>query len=152
MFKLLKFILSFYKKTIRFLGFCFRQFFCFIYSNWVNLIKRTNPDKTFPKIQLYTKCEGSWTAEVGNHCSFGYKIGGFHHGGSIDLQPRYKNTRITIGNNISTNNNIKLCASNYIEIGDNSLIGKQIARMDHEIHGIRQDKRNQIAKIEKVVI
>jgi len=79
-------------------------------------------------------------------------MGGFHKGGSIELQARYKNSKIKIGNNIATNNNIMICAANYIEIGDNTLIGQYVTIMDHEAHGIAPDKRRQLGEIGKVII
>lgn len=90
--------------------------------------------------------------EFGKGCSFGYKMGGFHKGGSIEFQARYENSRIKIGNNIWTNNNIMICSVNYIEIGDETLIGQYVTIMDFEAHGIQPDRRRQIGEIGKVII
>lgn len=84
-------------------------------------------------------CEGAGIVEIGNGCSFGYKLGGFHKGGRIELQARYKDSRIKVGSNVYTNNNIMLCAANYIEIGDNTLIGQYVIIKDHEAHGINPE-------------
>src|ERR1019366_869205 len=73
-------------------------------------------------------------------------------GGSIEIQARYKNSKIKIGNDISTNNNIMLCAANYIEIGDNTLIGQYVTIMDHEAHGIEPDKRRQVGDLGIIII
>ena len=70
----------------------------------------------------------------------------------IELQPRYENTAIKIGNNISTNNNIFMCAANYIEIGDDTLIGHYVTNMDHEAHCIDPLKRRQTGEIGKVIV
>ena len=95
---------------------------------------------------------GSGIIEIGANCSFGYKLGGFHRCGSIEIQPRYKSSKIVIGRNLSTNNNIFICAANYIKIGDDTLIGQNVTIMDHEAHGTHPDKRRQIGQIGKVII
>jgi len=95
---------------------------------------------------------GLGTVEIGSNCSFGYKMGGFHRGGSIEIQARYKKSKIKIGNNVSTNNNIFLCAANYIEIGDDTLIGQYVTIMDHEAHGVNPNFRRQIGEIGQIII
>jgi acetyltransferase-like isoleucine patch superfamily enzyme len=95
---------------------------------------------------------GDGGLEVGSKCIFGFKLVGFYHGGCIELQPRYKNSLIKIGNNIATNNNIFICAANYIEIGDNTLIGQNVTIMDHEAHGTDPYKRRDIGEIGNVQI
>lgn len=114
-----------------------------------NQIKLT---KKQPACQQKTLITGKGTVEIGDNCSFGFKLGGFHRGGSIEIQPRYKDSIIKIGNNVATNNNIMFCAANYIEIGDDTLIGQYVAIMDHEAHGIDPLKRRQIGEIGKVII
>lgn len=79
-------------------------------------------------------------------------MGGFHHCGSIEIQPRYIKSYIKIGNNVSTNNNIFICAANYIEIGDDTLIGQGVTVMDHEAHGIPADKRRNLGEVGQVII
>src|ERR1019366_5361517 len=83
---------------------------------------------------------------------FVYKLGGFHRGRSIQFQARYNDSKIKIGNNVSTNNNIMVCAANYIEIGDNTLIGQYVTMMDHDAHGIEPDKRRQVGVIGIIII
>lgn len=90
--------------------------------------------------------------EIGNDCVFGFKLGGFHRGGSIELQSRYPDSMIKLGTNISTNNNVFMCAANYIEIGNDTLIGQFVTIMDHEAHGIMPDKRRETGEIGKVII
>jgi len=152
MLKLLKFIYSLFSKPISWFAFYSKLFFYFIFPNRLNLLRNRIFYLTFPKINQFTICEGVGIVEIGENCSFGYKMGGFHRGGSIELQARYKDSLIRIGNNVSTNNNIMLCAANYIEIGDNTLIGQNVIIMDHEAHGIDPDKRRQIGEIGKVII
>jgi len=45
-----------------------------------------------------------------------------------------------------------ICAANYIEIGDNTLIGNFVSIRDHEAHGINPDKRREIGEIGEVII
>lgn len=114
--------------------------------NQIKLIKKQ------PACQQKTLITGKGIATIGDNCSFGFKLGGFHRGGSIEIQPRYKDSFIKIGNNVATNNNIMFCAANYIEIGDDTLIGQYVTIMDHEAHGIDPLKRRQIGEIGKVII
>lgn len=152
MFKVLKFIYSLYIRVKKRLSLHFRQFFLFIYPNRVNILRSRIIYRSLPSFNQYTICEGRGIVEIGKSCSFGYKLGGFHRGGSIELQARYKNSKIKIGNEIWTNNNIMLCAAKYIEIGDNTLIGQNVTIMDHEAHGIEPDKRRQIGEIGQVIV
>lgn len=101
MFKFLKFIYSLYIKPKNWLAFYFRQFFYFIYPNRISLLQHRVIYSSLPTFNQFTVCDGSGIVEIGDNCSFGYKIGGFHKGGSIELQARYKNSKIKIGNDIS---------------------------------------------------
>jgi acetyltransferase-like isoleucine patch superfamily enzyme len=105
-----------------------------------------------PACQQRTFITGKGKVIIGGNCSFGYKLGGFYRGGSIEIQSRYKNAIIKIGNNVSTNNNIFICAANNIEIGDRTLIGQYVCMMDHEAHGIDNDKRKQLGVIGNIKI
>jgi acetyltransferase-like isoleucine patch superfamily enzyme len=105
-----------------------------------------------PSFNQTTLCNGKGVVEIGKNCSFGYRLGGFYKGGSIELQARYKNSKILIGNNVATNNNLFFCAANYIEIGDNTLIGQYVTVMDHEAHGIDPLKRRELGEIKEVII
>jgi len=105
-----------------------------------------------PHCNQLTKVTGSGKIEIGSGCTLGYKLGGFHRGGMIELQPRYENSFIRLGNNIATNNNIFICAANYIEIGNDTLIGQYVTIMDHEAHGLHPDHRREPGEIGKVII
>jgi acetyltransferase-like isoleucine patch superfamily enzyme len=89
---------------------------------------------------------------IGNNCIFGYKAGGFHRGGAIELQVRYKNAIIKIGKHVATNNNIFICAANRIEIGDNTRIGHYVTMMDFEAHAIKPIDRSKVGKIGEILI
>ncbi len=99
-----------------------------------------------------TLITGSGNIEIGNGCMFGYKPGGYFYNGVIEIQPRYENSLIKIGNNVLTNNNLFICSANYIEIGDNTLIGQGVCIMDHEAHGTQADKRCELGTIGTVKI
>jgi len=152
MYRILKLIYRFYSKPKNWIKYYLMQFFYFIYPNRINLLRHRIIYQSIPRFSQITICEGSGSVEIGRNCSFGFKMGGFHRGGSIELQARYVNSRIKIGNNIATNNNIMFCAANYIEIGDDTLIGQNVTIMDHEAHGIDPDKRRQVGKIGKVIL
>jgi acetyltransferase-like isoleucine patch superfamily enzyme len=112
----------------------------------IQLIKET------PKCNQLTKVTGSGKVKIGIGCSFGYKLGGRHRCGYIEIQPRYSDSRIEIGDNVLTNNNLFICAANYVSIGDNTLIGEHVTIIDHEAHGIHPNERRKIGEIGKVVI
>lgn len=129
-----------------------KRFLYFIYPNRIYLLKKNIVCSTRPAFNQYTICEGQGLVYIGENCSFGYKLGGFHKGGSIELQARYKNSKIVLGNNISTNNNIFICAANFISIGNDTLIGQNVFITDHEAHGMAPNKRRQLGDIGKVLI
>ena len=95
---------------------------------------------------------GPGTFLLGRNCTFGYKLGGFHYKGSIEIQSRYNNASIEIGDNVATNNNVFICAANCIEIGDNTLIGQNVTITDFEAHGIHPNERRRVGEIGKVII
>lgn len=108
--------------------------------------------KSIPLLEQVLLFNGDGMVEIGNNCSFGYKKGGFNRGGSIELQARYNSSKIKIGDNVATNNNIMICAANYIEIGNDTLIGQYVTIMDHEAHDINPTKRREIGKIGTIII
>jgi acetyltransferase-like isoleucine patch superfamily enzyme len=132
--------------------------FCKFYFNFIIpnlkpiLLKRIKLCGERPVCNQKTVVTGLGVVEIGNKCILGFKSGGFHRGGCIEFQPRTDNSKIIIGNNIAANNNIFICAANFIEIGDNSLIGQNVTIMDFEAHGISPEKRNAIGTIGKVII
>lgn len=107
---------------------------------------------TIPSCQQKTIITGEGTVYLGKDCNFGFKYGGFHKNGRIEIQPRFKNAVVKIGNNIGTNNNVFICAAKYIEIGDNTLIGQYVTLMDFEAHGIHPEKRREIGEIGSIKI
>lgn len=106
----------------------------------------------YPSCNQKTIFSGLGRIEIGKRCSFGYKLGGFHRGGCVEIQPKFNHSKITIGNNVSVNNNVFICAANHIAIGDSTLIGQNVTIMDFEAHGIAPDKRNQMGEIGMITI
>lgn len=124
----------------------------YFFPNLYPILKKNVIWKTKPLFSQKIFFNGLGKVEIGEKCSFGYKLGGFNYKGSIEIQARYKNSKIKIGNNIATNNNIFICAANYIEIGNDTLIGQNVTMMDFEAHGIEADKRRTLGSIGKVII
>jgi|GEM_PF-1058718 len=125
----------------------------FILPNFFKILKGKITCKgVYPNCQQLTHITGLGHVEIGYKCMFGYKLGGFHKSGRIEIQPRYKDAIIKIGNNVATNNNIFICAANYIEIGDDTLIGQYVTITDYEAHGIHPLERRKLGKIGSVII
>jgi acetyltransferase-like isoleucine patch superfamily enzyme len=124
----------------------------FILPNVINLFKRRIILSDHPSFNQKMICEGLGVVQIGKNCSFGYKLGGFNRIGIIEVQARYNNAKIEIGNNISTNNNVLLIAVNYIKVGDNTLIGQNVTILDHDAHSINYLKRREIGEIGKVIV
>lgn len=95
---------------------------------------------------------GAGYAEIREGVRFGYRPGGFFHHGSIEIQPRTPESAIIIGERVTTNNNLFICAANHISIGADTLIGQYVTIMDHEAHGIRPEDRRKVGKIGEVII
>ena len=129
-----------------------KQLFYFLYPNRINIYRKKIVYSSIPSFNQVTLCLGQGTVEFGSGCSFGFKMGGFNWKGSIELQARFENSKIKIGNNVWTNNNIFICAANNIEIGENTLIGQFVTIMDFEAHGIHPEKRKEIGEIGQVYI
>lgn len=151
-YNILKFISLFVKHPINRIKHIRKRYYNFIFPNMDFLISKRITCIKYPVCNQKTLLTGKGRIEIGDNCSLGYKLGGFHRGGSIEIQPRYANSIIKIGNNILTNNNLFFCAANYIEIGDETLIGQNVAIMDHEAHGIDPDRRLQLGEIGKVIV
>lgn len=125
----------------------------FIIPNFYRIVrKQILFSSKFSNFHQKTFITGTGQVSIGESCSFGYKLGGFHYNGSIEIQPRYKKSKIAIGHRVLTNNNIFICAANYIEIGDQTLIGQNVTITDYEAHSIEPDKRNELGAVGEVII
>jgi acetyltransferase-like isoleucine patch superfamily enzyme len=134
------------------MSFYHKRLFKFILPNFKKIIQKKVTYSNYPFCNQKFLVTGAGKVSIGEKCSFGYKLGGNFYNGIVEIQPRYKQSQIVIGNNVATNNNLFLCAANYIEIGDDVLIGQGVSIMDHEAHGLAPDKRRQIGEIGKVII
>lgn len=105
-----------------------------------------------PSFQQKTLIRGNGNVFIGKRCGFGFFLGGRNLGGSIEIQPRTLEAKIEIGDEVLTNNNIFICASNIIKIGSNTLIGEGVTIMDFEAHKINPEKRKEVGKIGEVII
>lgn len=128
------------------------QLFNFHISNFSLLLQKRLIVSGNPKCSQKLLISGNGKVSLGSNCSFGYKLGGHFYGGLIELQPRYENSVITIGNNVSANNNLFICCANQIDIGDFSLIGNSVSILDHEAHGIAPSERRSLGVIGSVII
>lgn len=107
---------------------------------------------SLPRVEQRFILSGLGRIRIGHNCSFGYKMGGFHYGGSVELQARTSDAEITIGNNVATNNNLVVCSSGKVTIGDNTLIGQHVCIMDFEAHGSNPNQRRQVGTVGTVSI
>lgn len=138
---------SLYVKTVHFLmriQFNLVNYARFNYPNKRKIKNGTLKFKTKPICAQKIKVYGEGVLDIGTNCHFGYKLGGHIKKGYIDIQTRDKNAKVTIGDYVSTNNNLLICAIKSVEIGSNSLIGLNVSILDHEAHGIEPDKRNEL--------
>lgn len=124
----------------------------FYLPNIQNHYRNRMTNKTMPVFNQRTIITGKGKVEIGRHCMFGYRTGGFHRCGQIEIQPRTKNALIKIGNHVLTNNNLFFCAANLIVIGDYTLIGQYVTFMDFEAHGTKPNKRQDMGEIGKIII
>jgi len=141
-----------YRKPKNLINRYYNLVFRFILPNLQPLLFKNLKISNRITIQQIVLCQGQGTVYIGKNCILGFKLGGFWRGGSIELQARYKSSVIRFGNNIATNNNIMLCAANYIEIGNNTLIGQYVTIMDFDAHGVKPENRKNIGEIGKVII
>ncbi len=152
MYKLIKMCYRLISYPFRMISSMLKPFLNFWFPNLRFFIQKRIKHKGKVICNQKTLFTGLGTIHIGKNCVFGYKLGGFFRGGSVELQPRYKNAIIKIGDNIATNNNIFLCAANYIEIGSDTLIGQNVTIMDFEAHGIDPKKRKEVGDIGKVIL
>jgi len=105
-----------------------------------------------PNFQQKTIISGYGTVMIGEKCGFGYKLGGFWRNGSIELQARHKEARISIGKSVHTNNNVFICAMCYISVGDYTRIGQNVCIMDFEAHSTNPLERSRVGEIGTIEI
>lgn len=148
------------KNFVRYFFFIFKKLAAHWKRVWYLLLpnvakvidKKITFSRGLPNCDQKMIVSGKGKVHIGEGCSFGYKLGGFHRGGCIEIQARYTNAVIRLGNNVMTNNNIFICSANSIEIGDDTLIGQYVTIFDFEAHGIKPSERRNIGEIGSVRI
>jgi acetyltransferase-like isoleucine patch superfamily enzyme len=78
---------------------------------------------------------------IGNNTTFGFPAGGRFKSTYCELQARYEDARIKIGENVAINNGFTIISAASVEIGDDTLIGRQLQISDHDGHGIMTHER-----------
>lgn len=146
--RIIKLLINIVLKPIR----IYQNLNYYFFPNLYPILKRYVIWKTKPSFNQKIFFNGLGKVEIGEKCSFGYKLGGFNYKGCIEIQARYRNSKIIIGDNTSTNNNIFICAANYIEIGSDTLIGQNVTMMDFEAHGIEPKNRRTLGTIGEIII
>ena len=99
------------------------------------------------------KVTGKGTVSIGSKCCFGFPLGGYFDRGLIELQARYFESIIEIGDRVATNNNLLICSKNRIVIGDDCLIGHNVEFMDFDGHNLApSQRRNGDGIAEEIII
>ena len=131
----------------------YQLIFNFYVLNFKNLIfKNIIINSLLPICNQKTYFTGEGKTEIGDKCTFGYKMGGRFRHGCVEIQARYKLAKITIGDNVFTNNNFFICSANRIILGSNILIGENVAIIDYDAHRIEPNRRNEVGEVGKVII
>lgn len=132
--------------------FLYRQLFLFYLPNLKRILNSSIKYDKAPLVEQSLLITGKGKVTLGRKSKFGYKLGGFHKGGSIELQARSKEANIIIGNNVATNNNVFICSERSIKIEDDVLIGQNVTIMDFEAHGVQPSmRRNNVVKGDIVI-
>ena len=124
----------------------------FVYLNKKSFFSNKLHYKSKPVIIQKTYITGKGNVYLGHKCKFGFKLGGFYRNGSIELQSRTISANIYFGDYVATNNNLFICSSNLIKIGDKTRIGQGVFITDFEAHAIDPAKRSDIGEIGSVII
>jgi acetyltransferase-like isoleucine patch superfamily enzyme len=118
---------------------------------WPNLIpllrKRIVITGNIPLCDQCTIISGDGKFIFGKNCKFGIRQGGRHRNGSIEFNARNKDAQIVVQENVFTNNNLFICAENFVEIGNGTLIGEGVTITDHEAHNNDPGFRDQLGQI-----
>lgn len=96
---------------------------------------------------------GKGTIQIGFGKSFGVDVGGKYLHNYCEIQARLKNSEITIGENVASNNGLLIISVERIEIGNDCLIGKDVQMIDFDAHGFPpSERRNSIRKAGLILI
>jgi len=106
-------------------------------------------------ISFYQKTlfTGRGSIKIGSNTSFGFRLGGKYLHGYCEIQARFKESLIIIGQNVASNNGLLIVSAERIEIGNDCLIGKDVQMIDCDGHGLApSERRNSIGKVKPIVI
>jgi len=78
---------------------------------------------------------------IGNNTTFSIPVGGRFKSTYCELHARYEEARIEIGENVAINNGLTIISAESVEIGDDTLIGRELQVSDHDSHGIMPHER-----------
>ena len=96
---------------------------------------------------------GRGSIKVGSNSSFGVEVGGKYLHNYCEIQARFKESLIIIGENIASNNGLLIVCAERIEIGNDCLIGKDVQMIDFDAHSLApSERRNSIGKVKPIVI
>jgi acetyltransferase-like isoleucine patch superfamily enzyme len=105
---------------------------------------------SFHQKTLFT---GKGSTTIGSRTSFGVDVGGKYLHNYCEIQARFKESQIIIGENVASNNGLLIICAERIEIGNDSLIGKDVQMIDFDAHGLApSERRNSIGKVRPIVI
>lgn len=100
-----------------------------------------------------TIISGEGRVRIGGRTFLGYPIGGGFRSSCCELQARYADAVISLGESVGINNGLLIIAARSVEIGDGCLIGKDVQVLDFDAHGIApEERRSSIGKISPVVL
>ncbi|MDI9389486.1 MAG: acyltransferase [Synergistota bacterium] len=106
-------------------------------------------------VRLYqrTVISGEGRVTLGRRTTLGYPIGGGFHSSCCELQARYPDARITLGDLVAVNNGLLIIAAESVEIGDGCLIGGGVQILDFDAHGVAPgERRTSIGRVAPVVL
>ncbi|NLI08488.1 MAG: acyltransferase [Thermotogaceae bacterium] len=105
---------------------------------------------SFQQKTLFT---GKVRIKIGSSTSFGVDVGGKYFHNYCEIQARFKESLIIIGENVASNNGLLIISAERIEIGNDCLIGKDVQMIDFDAHGLApSERRNSIGKVKPIVI
>ncbi len=100
-----------------------------------------------------TRVSGEGSVRIGRRTTLGYPIGGGFHDSCCELQARYPNAEIVLGDFVGINNDFLVISVKRVEIGDYCLIGKGVQILDFDAHGVApEERRTSIGRMASVVL
>lgn len=100
-----------------------------------------------------TIVSGEGVVRIGRRTTLGYPIGGGFHSSCCELQARYQNAEIVLGDFVGINNDFLVISVKRVEIGDYCLIGKGVQILDFDAHGVApEERRTSIGRMAPVVL